>query len=113
LRVDEFERRVRAGCLTLNLPQPKVIQGRVGSVKLRIQFSKDSFIDIYFNERTGTLNSALLEKGRRILGINGYEKRVWHMHPFGKAQEHVRIKPMRIENILRRYSAFLMKKSSV
>lgn len=112
MRVGEFERRVRTACLTLNLPQPRIIQQRVGSVKLRIEFSRYRFIDLYFNERTGTLNSALLEEGHRILGINGYRKRLWHIHPFGRTREHIPVKPMRIEDVLRRYADFLKKKSS-
>lgn len=76
-----------------------------------IELSRYRFIDVYFNERTGTLNSALLEKGRRILGINGYQKRVWHMHPFGRAREHITVRPMRIEKVLRQYALFLRKKS--
>jgi hypothetical protein len=111
LRVDEFKKEVRRACLTLNLPEARVIQERLGSVKLRIELSQYRFIDVYFNERTGTLNSALLEKGRRILGINGYRKRVWHMHPFGRAREHITVRPMRIEEVLRQYALFLKKKS--
>lgn len=113
MKVDEFERRVRIACLTLNLPYPKVIQERLGSVKLRIELSKDRFIDVYFNERVETLNSALLEKGQRILGINGYSKRAWHMHPFGKTGEHIPVKPMSIENVLRHYAVFLKKRKSI
>lgn len=46
MRVDEFERKVRTACLTLNLPEARVIQQRVGSIKLRIEFSKNRFIDV-------------------------------------------------------------------
>jgi len=112
LRVDEFERKVRTACLTLNLPKARIIQQRVGSIKLRIEFSKDRFIDVYFNERTGTMNSALLENGRRILGINDYQKRVWHILPFGETREHISVKPMRIEEVVRQYAVFLKKRSS-
>jgi len=111
LRVDGFRKRAKSACLALKLPEPKLIDLKAGSVKLRIHPSEERFIDVYFNEKTKTLNSAMIEKGRRTFGINGYgDKRFWHMHPFGKMDEHVPVKPMTIESLLRRYSTILRKK---
>jgi len=111
LRVEQFQKRATRACLALNLPEPKLIDLRAGSVKLRIQLSEERFIDVYFNEKTRTLNSAMIEKGRRIFGINGYgDKRFWHMHPVGKMDEHVPVKPMTIESLVRRYATVLRKK---
>ncbi len=46
----------------------------------------------------------------RTFGINGYGERLWHMHPLGKMDEHVPVKPMTIESLLRRYTTVLKKK---
>jgi len=63
LRIDDFKRKLRTACLALNFPEERLIQESVGSVKLRIEFSRYGFIDVYFSERTATLNSALVEGG--------------------------------------------------
>jgi len=110
LRVEQFQKRAKRACLVLDLPEPKLIDLKAGSVKLRIQLSEERFIDVYFNEKTKTLNSAMIEKGRRTFGINGYGGRLWHMHPLGKMDEHVPVKPMTIESLLRRYTTVLKKK---
>lgn len=107
MKVDEFKDRVKQACMLLTLPDPMVIQERVGSVKPRISLSEHRFIDVYFNEATGTLNSALIEGNRRRLGINGYRRRLWHMHPPGRTREHIPVKPMTVERILRHYARYL------
>lgn len=107
MKVDEFKERVSKICAKLMLPQPTIVQERLGSVKLRISLSEQRFIDIYFNEVTGTLNSALVENNRRTTGINGYGARHWHTHPPGRTREHIPVKPMTIEQILRHYALHL------
>jgi hypothetical protein len=102
LRVEQFQKRVKRACLLLDLPEPELVDLKAGSVKLRIQLSEERFIEVYFNEKRKTLDSAMIEEGRRIFGINGYaSEHLWHIHPLGKMDEHVPVKPMSIERLLR------------
>ena len=53
----------------------------------------------------------MIEKRRRIFGINGYgDEHLWHMHPLGKMDEHVPVKRMSIERLLGDYAAVLKKR---
>ena len=54
------------------------------------------------------LTSALLIQDKRVFGIDGYPKSgIWHVHPFGRVEEHLRINPMQIEEMLREYARVL------
>ena len=111
MKVEQFQKRAKRACLLLDLPEPELVDLKAGSIKLRIQLSEERFIDVYFNEKTKALNSAMIEKGRRIFGINGYgDEHLWHMHPLGKMDEHVPVKRMSIERLLRDYAAVLKKR---
>ena len=53
------------------------------------------------------MTSALIVEVKRIFGINGYPKsKTWYMHPLGKVKEHVKIEPMRLEDIMEEYAIF-------
>jgi len=74
------------------------------SIKVRIN-TECGDIEIYFNEETQTITSALIVKGERVFGINGYpESKAWHMHPLGEVKRHVKIEPMDLEDIIREYA---------
>ena len=50
------------------------------------------------------LTSALLIRDKRVFGIDSYPKRkVSHMHPLGRVEEHLEISPMQIEEIVGEY----------
>ena len=56
------------------------------------------------------MTSALIVEDKRIFGINGYPKsKTWHMHPLGKVKEHVKIEPMRLEDIMEEYAKVVVK----
>lgn len=110
VEIDDFEKRLREICVDLKLPRPEVVTRGLVSIKFRISVGENTRIEIYFNEETQTITSALLVKERRLFGINGYPKsKIWHMHPFGKVKEHVKIDPMRLEDIMEEYAKVLAK----
>ena len=91
-------------CCGQGLPKPQIIEERLGSIKLRINLAQNIRIDLYFNEATGTITSALIINEKRVFGINGYPRTgQWHLHPKGNVQKHVRTKPMTIKRIIKEY----------
>ena len=91
-------------CRGQGLPKPEIVEERLGSIKLGIRLARDVRIDLYFNEDTKTITSALVVNKKRVFGINGYPRaRQWHLHPKGNVQKHVRIKSMTIKSIIKEY----------
>jgi len=110
LRADEVRLKLEKECLGQGLPKPEIIEEMLGSIKLRINMATNSYIDLYFNEDTETVTSALVMDGSRVLGINGYPRGgQWHLHPAESVQEHVRVKPMGIRTIVEEYVAVVRK----
>jgi len=110
LRIDKFRLKLEKECDRQGLPKPEIIEERPGFIKLRINLTPNSCIDLYFNEDTETITSALIMDKRRIFGINGYPRRgQWHLHPMESVQEHMRVKPMSIRKIIEEYVAVVRK----
>jgi hypothetical protein len=63
-------------------------------VKGRVLLDDDRFLQIYFNERTGTTAFALIEEEQRIWGMDYDDLRGWHVHPVGNPNQHRDIVPM-------------------
>lgn len=58
-------------------------------LKGRIYCKRDStFIEVYFNEQTGTQAFALISKEKRVWGIDFDNIRGWHEHPVGNPEDH-------------------------
>jgi hypothetical protein len=74
LKVEDFRFKVETECLRQGLSKPEILEERIGSVKLRINLAHNVEIDLYFNENTKTLTSALVVNEKRMFGINGYPK---------------------------------------
>jgi len=92
----------------LNLPKPKVTRQGFSFIKVEVKISPETSIEIYFNEETESLTSALVNRGERIFGIDNYPKNgISHMHPLGRVEEHLKITPMQIEEILAEYTKAL------
>lgn len=110
VKVNDFQEKLKKLCEGLKFPKPKVISEGLVSIKVRISAQENTSIEIYFNEETQTITSALIVKGERVFGINGYPKsKTWHMHPFGKVKEHVKVEPMRLEDIMKEYAKVMAK----
>ncbi|RLD07021.1 MAG: hypothetical protein DRI56_07270 [Chloroflexota bacterium] len=59
----------------------------------------DVFLRFYFNEVTGTMAFALIEKNQRIWGIDFDNRHNWHLHPVDNPKKHVNIHPITIPKI--------------
>lgn len=57
-------------------------------------------MQIYFNELSGTTAFALIEKHRRIWGIDFNDMKGWHLHPLENPENHINIDEKSIEEIL-------------
>ena len=67
----------------------------------RAYISEDKFLNVYFNEQTGTLAFALIDKEKRIWGIDRDNLRGgWHLHPIDKPEDHVSIEPLTVAEII-------------
>lgn len=70
-----------------------VVQGRV-------HFGADLFLSVYYNESKGTIGFALIQKLRRIWGIDYDNAMNWHLHPLRATQKHEPIAPQTIPEII-------------
>ena len=57
------------------------------SVKYRLYIEPDLFVQLYFNERSGTIAMVLIHHQRRIYGRD-CEASHWHRHPFADPTMH-------------------------
>jgi hypothetical protein len=69
---------------------------------------EELFVHFYFNEVTGTIAFALIEKQRRIWGIDHDNRRGWHLHPVENPASHVRINPLSLSDIVGRLQDVLL-----
>ncbi len=75
-------------------------QVELRTVKGRVHVKSNEFLDIYFNEKTGTLAFALVVKEQRIWGIDFDRLRGWHRHPREDPATHEPVEPMTIREIM-------------
>ncbi len=64
------------------------IHTEVFILKGRARLKKNRFLQIYFNGFTGTTAFALIEKEKRIWGIDYDNLRGWHLHPLENPETH-------------------------
>lgn len=76
------------------------IHTEVFILKGRASLDKNRFLQIYFNGLTGTTAFALVEKEKRIWGIDYDNLRGWHLHPLENPETHSEITPKTIEEII-------------
>jgi hypothetical protein len=68
----------------------------------------DLFARFYFNESSGTIAFALIEKQQRIWGIDYDNRRGWHLHPAHDPAHHVGIDPLSVSDIVLRLQTVLL-----
>ncbi|MBT9148402.1 MAG: hypothetical protein DDT32_02174 [Syntrophomonadaceae bacterium] len=108
MKIDDFKKRLEDRCRGLNLLQLKITRQGFSFLKVEIRVKPELNIEIYFNEETQSLTTALVIQDERVFGIDSYPRRgAWHMHPFGRIGEHVKINPMQIEQIMEEYAKAL------
>ncbi len=75
-------------------------QSEVFILKGRAILARNRFLQVYFNELTGTTAFALIENEDRIWGIDYDNLRGWHLHTLGNPHFHQDTAPMTIEEII-------------
>ncbi len=69
-------------------------------LKGKVFLSLTQYLQIYFNSRTGTIAFSLIEKERRMWGIDFDYQRGWHLHPRENPDDHIIIGPKTIKEII-------------
>ena len=69
-------------------------------VKGRVLLEDDRFLQVYFNERTGTTAFALIENDQRIWDVDYDDLRGWHVHPIGQPNQHADIESMTPQEVV-------------
>lgn len=83
----EFEQQIFATALASKICDiPSVARLTATAIKLRIQTTVSSYIDVFYNEQTGTIAYALIDQGQRIFGADNTGG--WHQHPFHEPAAH-------------------------
>lgn len=76
-------------------------QTEVFILKGHVILKKNRFLQVYFNEFTGTIAFALIEGNKRIWGIDFDNMRGWHLHPLENPEGHSNINSMTVEEIIK------------
>jgi hypothetical protein len=69
-------------------------------VKGRVVLENERFLQVYFNEQTGTTAFALIEDEQRIWGADYDSLRGWHVHPPDHPDEHQDVDPMTPDEVV-------------
>jgi hypothetical protein len=77
------------------------LRTEVFTVKGRVFFKEQGFLEVYFNEQAQTLAVAWIEGEKRRWGIDRDNLRGWHRHPFENPEDHQAIPPLSIAEILK------------
>lgn len=99
--ISQFLLLLLEGFSKLDFVEKVDIQTEVFVLKGRAILKENRFLQIYFNELTGTTAFALIEKERRIWGIDYDNMRGWHLHPLENPETHHTIDKKTIEEIIK------------
>lgn len=83
-------------------------EGPIADGQARVH--EDLFLRFYFNEATGTIAFALIEKQQRIWGIDYDNRRGWHLHPADDPTDHIGIEPLSVSEIITHLQDVLLKR---
>ena len=83
----EFERQVFATALVSAICGIPVVRRLTStSINLRLDMTTGGFIDVFYNEQTGTVAYALIQQDKRAFGADNTGS--WHVHPFDDPERH-------------------------
>ena len=99
--INQFLLSLLSALSTFEFVEKVDFQTEVFVLKGRVILKKHRFLQVYFNELTGTTAFALIEQEKRIWGIDCDNMREWHLHPLDNSEGHRNIAPMDIEEIVR------------
>lgn len=83
----EIERQVFSVALSSPIcGVPAVRRLTPTSISLRVGISTGGFIDVFYNEQSGTTAFALIREGSRVFGVDNTGG--WHLHRFADPDSH-------------------------
>lgn len=102
--VSQFLLLLLKGLSELDFVEKVDVNTEVFILKCRAILKENRFLQIYFNELTGTVAFALIEKDRRIWGIDYDNIRGWHLHPLESSETHQDTEKKTINEIIKALS---------
>lgn len=100
MEIDKFLLSLLGSLAGLDFVEKIDFKTEVFVLKGRAILKKNRFLQVYFNELTGTIAFALIEQDKRVWGVDFDNLRGWHLHPLKNADGHFNIAPMSIEEII-------------
>jgi hypothetical protein len=83
----EFERHVFAVAVASPICDIPVVRRLTSTfINLRVDVASGGFMDVFYNEQTGTTAFALIRQGQRVFGADNTGG--WHVHPFAAPDRH-------------------------
>ena len=87
MTVEEFERDIFAVSIGSDICDIPIIRRLLPvSINLRVPLVIGGFVDVYYNEETGTTAYALIKRNKRIFGADNTGG--WHRHPMNDPDQH-------------------------
>ena len=102
--VSQFLFSLLNGLSGLDFVEKVDFKNEVFILKGRASLQGNRYLQVYFNELTGTTAFALIEKGKRIWEIDFDNMRGWHLHPFGEPATHHSIGEKTVQDIVKELS---------
>ncbi len=88
------------------------VEGPVADGYAYVEGESDLFLRVYYNEMTGTLAFALIDRQQRIWGIDYDNRRGWHLHPAESPADHIDIAPLPVSDIIVRLQEVLLDRAT-
>jgi hypothetical protein len=98
--ISQFLISLLHGLSKLDFVEKVDLKTEVFVLKGRVILKKNRFVQVYFNEVTGTEAFALIEKGKRIWGVDFDNLRGWHVHPLRDLEVHRKTDEKTIDEII-------------
>jgi len=87
MRVADFEMQVlivAAGSSVCGIPVVRRVMPV--SINLRVPLTVGGFVDVFYNDQSGTTGYALIQGNQRVFGADNTDG--WHVHPFDDPTRH-------------------------
>ncbi len=87
-KLHQFETQVRRE-VAAHFPETAISVTAKGKyrLKLRIELSREVFIDIFYNPHNDRTDFSLIRKGQRVFGYDNLGG--WHRHPVEEPDHHI------------------------
>lgn len=91
MNISAFVEELLTALASLEAVERVTVQTEGPIAKGRAYLTGEMFLNIYYNQATGTQAFALVKEKERVWGIDYDNIRGWHLHPANAPDEHVAI----------------------